>query len=114
MGVCTQGALRIPGESRPGSHIPTQGQPALSPPAPVLVWDLVAMLARGVAGMLGGGGGARGLSVLTGGPGRPLPCNAKHGVRACLGREEVAQHPPRPPELSGELLGMRRRSPDST
>lgn len=57
MGVCTQGALRIPGESRPGSHIPTQGQPALSPPAPVLVWDLVAMLARGVAGMLGGGGG---------------------------------------------------------
>lgn len=89
----------------PACPLPTRPSPGLGPGSHV---------GSGCGGHARGWGGARGLSVLTGGPGRPLPCNAKHGVRACLGREEVAQHPPRPPELSGELLGMRRRSPDST
>lgn len=98
-GVCTPG----PGDPvfpRTGQGLKPHSRPWCGARRPRQLW----------------GWGPRRLSVLTGGPGRPLPCNTKQGVRTCWGQR--GRPPPTPsPELVTWAVGDERlgggRSPDS-
>ena len=81
-----RGALHPQSSEAPtqGWSAPLQGQE----PRPL------SLSLRGLGTRGGTGWGARGWSVLTGGPGRPLPCKAKHRVRTCRARTGLPVAPP--------------------